>query len=456
MKLPIRFNFIKISTYIYLSLFIFLFGYTLFRAEFIHEGNQFSYYYKYYLIFIFGIIFWLITLFFNEKRKLKIILISTSILFFLYFYESIRFYEPIINEFNFIKNIKEYSKKTEPKIKSKIDIINELKIKKGINAVPSIFPKALFKINKKDFEKDIFPLGGIANKVTVFCKEGDEYSIYKSDRYGFNNPDNEWETENIEWLLLGDSFTQGSCVKPGEDIASQIRFFSKKKAISLGMAGNGPLIELATLKEYGYKKKPKIVLWLYFERNDLEDLAEEKNNPIFIKYLRDDFSQNLTSKQNEINEILNKYIKIEKENLKDKNIILNGAFNKIIRLKIIRDKLALDRGLDFGIDPLFKKIFINAKDFINKWNGKLYFVYLPEKERYTKNNIIHNEYLKKSRVIKLIEDLNIPIIDIHNEFFMKQEDPLSFFPYRIYGHYNAEGYMKISELIVSKVLLNLN
>ena len=124
--------------------------------------------------------------------------------------------------------------------------------------------------------------------------------------------------------------------------------------------------------------------------------------------------------------------------------------------KILRDKLALDRGLDFGIDPLFKKIFINAKDFISSWDGRLYFIYLPEKERYTKKNIKHEKYLKKSQVIKIIDKLNIPIIDIHKEFFMKQADPLDFFSYRIYGHYNPVGYKKISEIIVKVVKSNLN
>ena len=84
--------------------------------------------------------------------------------------------------------------------------------------------------------------------------------------------------------MLGDSFTQGSCVQPGDDFASQIRLLSKQNVLSLGMAGNGPLLELASLVEYGLKKEPKIVLWIYFERNDLDDLKYEKSNSILKKY----------------------------------------------------------------------------------------------------------------------------------------------------------------------------
>ena len=127
------------------------------------------------------------------------------------------------------------------------------------------------------------------------------------------------------------------------------------------------------------------------------------------------------------------------------------TFKKIIRLQILRDKMALDRGLDFGIDPLFEKIMIDAKDFVNSWDGKLYFVYLPDKERYNNNKVKDDNYLKRSQIIELIDNLNIPLIDIHKEFFMNQTDPISFFAHRIYGHYSPDGYHKISKVIVKKI-----
>ena len=39
------------------------------------------------------------------------------------------------------------------------------------------------------------------------------------------------------------------------------------------------------------------------------------------------------------------------------------------------------------------------------------------------------------------------------EFFIKQEDPLSFFAHRIYGHYSPEGYNKISKNMLTKYFL---
>ena len=44
-------------------------------------------------------------------------------------------------------------------------------------------------------------------------------------------------------------------------------------------------------------------------------------------------------------------------------------------------------------------------------------------------------------------ELDIPIIDIHSKVFAPHPDPLSLFPFRAYGHYNAEGYRLIAEAI---------
>ena len=54
----------------------------------------------------------------------------------------------------------------------------------------------------------IVPLSGLQNALTIYCHENGYYNIYQSDRYGFNNPDMEWDGKEIEYLLIGDSFTE--------------------------------------------------------------------------------------------------------------------------------------------------------------------------------------------------------------------------------------------------------
>jgi len=102
-------------------------------------------------------------------------------------------------------------------------------------------------------------------------------------------------------------------------------------------------------------------------------------------------------------------------------------------------------------DPLFTKILIKAKEMISSWRGKLYFVYLPEYARYSRLNVSHDLYLKKAEVINVVRELGIPVFDIHKEVFSKNNDPLSLFPLRLSGHYNAKGYTEVAKAIVSNI-----
>ena len=88
MNLNKKQNLIKSITCFYLIVSLLLFIYTFYRAEFIYNGKQFSYYYKYYLIFIFSIIFWFIVLFLKKTRKIQTIIGATTLIFLLYSYES--------------------------------------------------------------------------------------------------------------------------------------------------------------------------------------------------------------------------------------------------------------------------------------------------------------------------------------------------------------------------------
>jgi len=110
--------------------------------------------------------------------------------------------------------------------------------------------------------------------------------------------------------------------------------------------------------------------------------------------------------------------------------------------------------LEFGIDPLFKQIMKKAKNLTNSWGGELYFVYLPDKERYSNHNVEGDNYLKKAEIIKIIRNLNIQIIDVHKDFLNKQSDPLNFYANRIYGHFSPDGYKKIAEFIIRNIKIN--
>ena len=91
----------------------------------------------------------------------------------------------------------------------------------------------------------------------------------------------------------------------------------------------------------------------------------------------------------------------------------------------------------------FNKILELTKKLTNENNSKLYFVYLPEFKRYKYKYDEKNYKLVKN----IVQELDIPFIDLHEELFLKEEDPLKFFPFKLLGHYNIDGYKRVAETI---------
>ena len=102
------------------------------------------------------------------------------------------------------------------------------------------------------------------------------------------------------------------------------------------------------------------------------------------------------------------------------------------------------------VDPLFAEILTKAKAAVDGWEGKLYFVYLPEYARY-KKSVSHDDFRRKSEVIEVVKGLGIPVVDIHQEVFANHPDPFALFPFRLPGHYNADGYSEVAKAIVTGV-----
>ena len=221
-------------------------------------------------------------------------------------------------------------------------------------------------------------------------------------------------------------------------------------AISVGKGGNGSLIELASLKEYAEPLKPKIVLWLYYG-GDLADLEQEMQSSILRKYLNeDDYSQNLISRQEEIDGVLINYVQVKWNKWKRKKtmLLIKTRTKRIIKLNNLRERINLiptpTPNITPAHTPIFRDILSKSKQMVSGWGGKMYFVYLPDSARYSTGNKDSN----RNFVMRTATELDIPIIDIHKEVFDPHPDPLSLFPFRLWpGHYNAEGYKLVAEAI---------
>jgi lysophospholipase L1-like esterase len=457
-------NFLKkIFSPTILTISFLLLIYTYYKSEIILDGNNRNYYKIYYLISSILIFFSIITFFINNKIKQYLIISSISIVISLYLFEGyLTFKDQYSNEKltkkQFLKEqlLKEqlYENQTGNKWdkRNKLNIYEELK-KNNNKITVSYHPSYLV---DKNYSTVPFPLSGLSNSKTIYCNENGYYAIYQSDRYGFNNPDKQWDEKEIEYLLVGDSFTHGACVNRPKDISSVLRDISKKTVLNLGITGNGPLIQYATLREY-LNRNVKKVLWIYFEGNDLYNLKDEKNNNILIRYLKDlNFTQNLKLKQNDIDILLSNLIKERGERIRKRKREIESESKRerererernTFKFKLIKFiKIFNTRNLILSAPAStleFKEILQLTKELVNKNNSKLYFVYLPQYNRYkiTHDNTDYN--LVKNIVTKL----KIPFIDVHKEVFEKEQNPLKLFPFELDGHYNVDGYKKVAKTI---------
>tara|TARA_Y100001970_G_scaffold36327_1_gene44884 strand:- start:5553 stop:6827 length:1275 start_codon:yes stop_codon:yes gene_type:complete len=421
-----------------------------YKSQIYWDGQKNNYYQIYYIISLTLIILSILTFYLNEmiKEYLIISLISALISFYIFeFYLTFKIVDSKEQRFQKQMTIKkkEFLDKTNQKfdVRSRYEIFADLR-KQDPKIQVSYHQNLLIKKN------DIFPFGGISNSKTIHCNENGYYSIYESDRYGFNNPDKEWDQENLEFLIVGDSHAHGACVNRPHDIASVLRNLSNKSVLNLGYSGWGSLIKYAILREYLIPNVNNI-LWVYFEGNDLDDLKNELGSDLLIEYYKNlNFSQNLKKRQTEIDNIASAAILKEVKQAQGNKI--NFDMKKFIKMNLVRQKITtsfLIKKKQKKKLPIteFKKILSLVKELAKKNGSNLYFVYFPEYSRY-KNNYDNSNYIL---IKKIVDELNISFIDINKKVFEKEREPLNLFPFGLFGHYNQNGYRKIAEAIYNSI-----
>ena len=245
---------------------------------------------------------------------------------------------------------------------------------------------------------------------------------------------------------------------------------TNKSIINLGIGNNGPLIELATLKEYAKKLKPKVILWVYCEDNDLIELKSEINSRILSQYLNKNFTQNLSKKQNLIEENYELFLnqRIEEGGNKSSNSSSFSvevqsrnkfvSFLKMIELRnfLFSSLMTRMQGTVTSDDfKNFKKVVIEAKETTENFGGKFYFVYLPATTRWVdfdyplkKNNFFRDD------VLRIVNDANVDLIDLWELYFKNLEDPLSSLSFRMHSHYNEQTIKNLAKILVE--FLNKN
>ena len=411
------------------------------------------------------------------KHKINISLLSISILIFTILFEiflEIKMLQYPLKMRVANKNGIDYDRRLP------FEILKELNLS-GFEVFPNLRGSIIPPEGISTEKGYIFPLGGISNTNIILSNENGYYPIVETDKFGFSNPKELFDND-IDTILLGDSFAEGYSVKPKFSIASLMRK-NKINTISLGKAGSGPLLQFATLIEYIKYLKPKRVVWLYYE-NDLHDLDIESNSEFLIQYINNkNFSQNLINRQEEIDESLKQLLRKRTDNeyienshtqhpalriskLLNIRILVTSFIQKQIgnKIKLEEESIKIDEFDYLNYYNIIKK----ASNIIKSWGGELFILYLPSYINYynnketklTNDQIIlekKNSSLSQKLLLDKINDnknelhsLDIKFINIKKLVFDKHEDPLSLFPLRLFGHYNEEGYKLISEEIIKE------
>ena len=296
------------------------------------------------------------------------------------------------------------------------------------------------------------PLSSISNSWVVFCNEGDqrEFPVWRTDRYGYNNDDAVFAYPK-RILILGDSYAQGSCVHQEESVAGVLRR-NGYPANSAAIGGFDPILELAALKEYGEKQQPKAVLWLYFDGNDITDLAEKGLRSSFLlQYLNDGFSQSLMDRQSEVDTFWKGQTWAAPLREHDNSPASKAVWEKKLdeNLPLVRKYLGEDISSlrdDENLIRIFGRVMAIAKRRTEAWGGKLYFVFIANMDDYLGGIPAY-----RLPVLNEVRRLGIPVIDT-DQALRAAGDPLQFFPLRDdWGHFNAKGYRLMSRQIMARL-----
>lgn len=384
--------------------------------------------------------------FINDKKILKIFFINFFLLYFFLYIGEI-----LINYSN-----------DQLFQKTRLYFLNK-KIKKDLNQIYLNFGSYKL-IDKRNLS--ILPLSGYDQAKILLClDENNEPVYYNSDFNGFNN---EIYQKYNDILLIGDSYVQGMCVKNTENFNGQFKKFNFKTT-SLGVGGNGPLLEYSIFQEYQSEYKFKKLVLFITPDNDFFDLSNEMNNKILISYLSNkNFTQNLSNKdkKNEKKNILNEYfgnktqrfandfLSIYHFNLKE----ISNLFGNIFLKKKKKTYFHLQNN---KVDQIFFDVINNFNNSLLNQNIDFYVVFnsvtpdilypsTSESKKYKKLLDI-----KVSKIKKLLDKNQIMYID-YSEYLLKNYNNknINVIFKKIdnrWDHYTEKGYYVLTNNIVKLI-----
>jgi hypothetical protein len=292
-------------------------------------------------------------------------------------------------------------------------------------------------------------LGGIPRQGTLLCTRDGTPISFVADRFGFNNPDHVYD-QGVDLIVLGDSFREGICLRPGQDVVSRLRE-THPGSVGLATRGNGPLLELATLHRHGRDLRPKHVVLAFFEGNDWRNFGMELQVP----WLRSALDEGAEFGEPPAPEASIAKVRQASEVRGRRDV---GLMDLLSRTKVFRNMAALNSaatalGLAYPRvpkdHPEFAAVLAKANDFARRRNAALFLLYIPQADRYL--GLLPHDFVMdqlRGKVLAAAEQAGVEVIDLAAAFH-GAGDAIHF--YQPDGHFNEAGASFAAQAIAARV-----
>ena len=313
----------------------------------------------------------------------------------------------------------------------------------GKEIYPYVVPREFLKNDHKIF----MPLTPMPSTEYISCNEYGQWKKIKTDKLGFNN---EKFFNSFDILLMGDSFSEGSCVEKSFEPTKLLKNNFNKNAYNIGISGNGPFLSLALAHEIKKFVNFDYLVWLIYD-NDFYDIKIESKSEYLLKYLDVNFTgNNYFSKLDEFSSYQKKYINNNLKSFKtgysakESLLELKAIIHKINQ---IFNKSKIKENYDYsskGFKELFKKLYHLYSD------KKIFVVYLPEtscfqfrSEECNKRFLHLKNSSSKINFLNFYEFIKNQNVDYKKYYALGQNN----------SHFSEEGYTELVKFINNNIYL---
>ncbi|NQV79383.1 MAG: hypothetical protein HQ495_02465 [Alphaproteobacteria bacterium] len=299
----------------------------------------------------------------------------------------------------------------------------------------------------------VSPVGQLPNAEILHCNVRDDPMVFHSDRYGFRNPDSVWDSLSLGAVVLGDSFTAGSCIAEGKTYVDEIRR-NLGPTLSVAVPGNGPLGNLSGYREYIepiVEMRFDVLIWFHYQ-NDLTDLDWEKSSHL-VRYANAEFGQGLRERMADARDQMATFLARPDGGAgglvrQGRNYAIWNQVLDFVKGSQVRQRFQLlGRGGEWTPPDLvlFEKILRLVKSDVERRNARMIFVYIPSYDDIRWPG--HNKEYARWNSIETAQKIGLDVLDM-TESFRNRKDPYDIFPNRRAVHYNELGHSLIATQVI--------